>query len=259
MAVLPLIQSGAVSGAASGKGVVSSGAVKALAGPPPAASGGLPQPTATGTTAPNSTPINPADLDTLRLAGKLLPGVWTIEPSDVGPKLQQRGANAKGRTGAKVDADGIKLMGLSITGRFWGLSQVDDVKALLVPLVRPSNPKAIAPVAIDCWITRIYQISTVVLEDAPGPKHDGKGVYSWSIKATEFRPPVSTGAGVGSVGMNAQTLSRAQQVGLSQLLQMNQMLTERALKIQSGWPQIPPSGSAFFDRVLPPSASVPPP
>jgi hypothetical protein len=189
--------------------------------------------------------------------------VWTVEASDVGPKLQQRGADAKGRTGAKVDADGIKLLKLAITGRFWELDQVDQVKALLVPLVRPSNPKSIAPVAIDCWITRIYAVSSVVIEDAPGPKHDGKGVYSWQIKATEFRPPVSTGAS-GSVGLGSKTLSRTQQQALQQILEMNQALTLRALQYGGGGfggaGQYPPSGSQFIDRLwAPPSGQVAPP
>lgn len=200
MSVQPVLPGNGVSSKGSG-GVVASSPKKIGGGVQPSSgAGGLAYPS-TGSTAPSTTPTNVADIDKLRLAGKLLPGVWTIKPSDVGPKLAKRGADAKGRTGNKVDVDGLKLMQFAITGRFWLIDDVDTVKALIVPMVRPSNPKSVAPVTIDSWITRIYAIQSVLLEDAPGPMHEGRGVYTWEIKASEWRPPtVAAGGGSGGAG-----------------------------------------------------------
>lgn len=225
MSVSPVLAGNGVS--SKGAGVVATSPKKVGGGVQPS-SGGLAYPSA-GSTAPSTTPTNVDDIDKLRLAGKLLPGVWTIKPSDVGPKLEKRGADAKGRTGNKVDVDGLKLMQFAITGRFWLIDDVDTVKALLVPMVRPSNPKSVAPITIDSWITRIYAIQTVLIEDAPGPMHEGRGVYTWEIKASEWRPPTVAAGTVGLGKLNANQRSLLE--NMASLANVSNAVAQRAQHI----------------------------
>jgi hypothetical protein len=184
-------------------------------------------PAPTSGTAPSS-PIQEPDLDTLVLGGKTLPGVWEIKPSDIGPKLDKAGAGTKGQTGAKVTAAGIKLAKFSIEGTFWSLDQVDQAKAILVPLVRPKNPKSIGPVTADHWLLRVFEVTALVIEDAPGPFHKGRGVWTWSIKADEFRPPVKGGGGLGFANAKKNAVNKAlfeQQLVVQQAVAMkNQAL-----------------------------------
>lgn len=132
----------------------------------------------------------------LTLAGRVLPGVWSVRVAGVGYELARK--RADGRDGETVTIKGRRMASVSISGRVWRRDQLAELLRALERIVPQPRKGDALPVSIDARATDAHRIDAVVVESISGPDLSD-GVWTVTLEAFEWRPPPPARGAGGSV------------------------------------------------------------